>query len=176
MVLFVPVKFFLSDLMNDAGYYWLHTTLHTPKWYSHHKLHHMVKHPTAWCAGIMDAREMLETFALTRVFTPIVFYYLFGPWSIPEFLLYNMYLGVFELGGHTGMVGGSTILGRMGTGVFMYPLGIQLEIGHHDLHHELFNVNFGKRCSLYDQMFGTYLDDRCKVPSYKGGSTLKKNY
>jgi len=175
LILLMPLKHFISDLVNDAFYYYLHTSLHTPRWYSHHKMHHLVKHPTAWCAGIMDWREMCETFLLTRILTPILMYFVFGPWNIPEFLLYNAYLGILEIGGHTGCVGGNSVLFRTGTSIFMVPLGIQLEIGHHDLHHELFNVNFGKRCSLYDKMFGTYMDAQLKVPSFEGGSkTIRK--
>jgi len=173
LILLMPLKHFISDLVNDAFYYYLHTSLHTPRWYAHHKIHHMVKHPTSWCAGIMDWREMLETFLITRIVTPILMYLVFGPWNIPEFLLYNAYLGILEIGGHAGCVGGNSVLFRTGTGIFMVPLGIQLEIGHHDLHHELFNVNFGKRCSLYDKMFGTYMDYKLKVPYFEGGSTLR---
>jgi sterol desaturase/sphingolipid hydroxylase (fatty acid hydroxylase superfamily) len=172
MVLLMPLKHFIGDLVNDAFYYSMHTSLHTPRWYSHHKLHHMVKHPTGWCAGIMNWQEMLETFLVTRIFTPIILYYVFGPWYVPEFLMYNVYLGVLEIGGHTGCVGGSSVLFRTGTSIIMNPLGIQLEVGHHDLHHELFNVNFGKRCSLYDKMFATFMDCKLKVPSYEGGSTM----
>jgi len=170
LVMFMPLKHFLSDLVNDAFYYYLHTSLHTPRWYSHHKLHHMVKHPTSWCAGIMDWQEMLETFLITRIFTPMLLYFIFGPWLIPELFMYNLYLGVLEIGGHTGCVGGNSVVMRTGTGIFLNPLGINLEIGHHDLHHELFNVNFGKRCSLYDKIFGTYMDYQMKIPSYQGGS------
>ena len=169
-VLMIPFKHFLSDLLNDAFYYFLHTSLHKPQWYSHHKLHHMVKHPTSWCSGIMDWREMLETFLLTRCLTPLIFFYVFGPWLIPEIMFYNSYLVNLEIGGHSGSVGGKAFDFRTGTGILMCPLGIELEIGHHDLHHELFNVNFGKRCSLYDKIFGTYLDNKFKIPSYDGGS------
>jgi len=174
LVFLMPLKHFICDLVNDAFYYYLHTSLHTPRWYSHHKLHHMVKHPTSWCAGIMAWQEMLETFLITRIVTPVLLYFVFGPWLIPELLMYNIYLGVLEIGGHTGCVGGNSVVFRTGTGIFMNPLGIQLEVGHHDLHHELFNVNFGKRCSLYDKIFGTYLDHSLKVPSYEGGSTMMR--
>jgi len=174
LVLLMPLKHFMADIVTDAFYYYLHTTLHTPRWYSHHKIHHMVKHSTSWCAGIMDWQEMFETFVITRIVTPILLYFVFGPWNIPEFLLYNVYLGNLEIGGHSGCVEGNTVLFRTGTSIFMVPLGIQLDVGHHALHHELFYVNFGKRCSLYDKMFGTYMDARLKVPSFEGGSTMRR--
>merc|ERR1712060_376623 len=175
IVLILPFKFFFGDLVNDALYYWLHTNLHKPQWYTQHKLHHLVKHPIAWCAGIMNWEEMLATFLITRIFTPIIIYYIFGPWKVPEFCVYNLYLGAFEISGHSGCIGGNILSTmRIGTDIFMLALGIQLEVGHHDLHHELSTVNFGKRCSLYDKIFGTYMDHKLKVPSYMGGSAMMK--
>lgn len=172
----LPAKLFLTDILNDAGYYALHTTLHQPKYYKHHKLHHLVKHPTSWCAGLMSFSEMFETFVITRILTPFVFSLIFGKWTIPEFMIYNCYMGMLEVGGHSGNVGGLDCSTYCGTSFFAYIFDIKLEITHHDLHHELFNVNFSKRTSLFDKLFGTFLDAKHKVPSYEGGSKIPRNF
>merc|ERR1719204_867309 len=102
---------------------------------------------------------MFVTFLFTRVATPALFYLIFGPWPVVEYLCYQYAAVSIEILGHSGQISpGVKNTLRFGQAFLVESLGINLEVGHHDLHHTLWNVNFGKRLSLMDKAFGTFLD------------------
>lgn len=162
-VMFFPIRLFLTDLVNDTFYWMMHRYWHTPAGYPSHKFHHTVKTPVSWVAAVMTTEEMFVTFLFTRVATPALFYLIFGPWPVVEYLCYQYALVSIEILGHSGQVSpGINNTCRFGQGFLTETLGINLEIGHHDLHHELSNVNFGKRLCLMDKLMGTFKDHREK--------------
>merc|ERR1711879_408689 len=164
MVKFFPMKLFICDIINDTFYWTLHRYWHKPENYQTHKLHHTVNTPIAWVAAIMTTEEMFVTFLITRIVTPAIAFLLWGQWSTVEYLMYHSTLLAIEILGHSGQVHpGVNNTCRYGQAFLSESLGINLEIGHHDLHHELGNVNFGKRLCLMDKLFGTFKDHREKI-------------
>merc|ERR1711879_983541 len=146
-----PLKMFATDFVNDIFYYSMHRYWHTPEAYNTHKLHHLVKYPVSFIAGIMSTEEMLLTFIATRIVVPVIFVGLLGPWNITEFLAYNCYLGFLEILGLSGQVLDEiNNTSRFGQAFIVTTLGINLEVGAHDLHHEFWNCNFGKRMCFMD--------------------------
>lgn len=156
-----PLKMLLTDLINDVWYWTMHRHWHSPDAYDTHKEHHTVKYPVTFVAAMMSDTEMLATFISNRFVTVVLMYMLFGQWTIAEFLCYQMALISIEVLGHSGQIAeGCNNTIRFGLGFIVESLGINLEVGHHDLHHELWNVNFGKRLCLMDKLFGTFKDHR----------------
>lgn len=151
----------------------MHRYWHSPSVYPRkHKLHHSAKYPNAFSTGVMGYEETFLSIAVPRFISPLLVSRLIGPYDLTQFLLYQLFVVGIELIGHSGHVSDeSNLTFRFGTSAIILSLGVNLEVGHHDLHHEKFNVNFGKRMCIMDKMFGTYLDWREKIPK---GTTISK--
>jgi sterol desaturase/sphingolipid hydroxylase (fatty acid hydroxylase superfamily) len=153
LITFIPLSF-LYEIVYDFFYYLLHRSFHHKYIYKYfHKIHHKFKHPKAI---LLYYQHPFDWFLVTTVPTIISLYFIPNI-SHLQFDLILVYKTGVELFGHAGR--------------HLYPLSTftqfpwlvkYLQIGllteDHDLHHSINNCNYGKRFSLWDKVFNTYIN------------------
>ncbi len=162
ILLFIPVSF-LFEITFDFFHYITHRAEHTfPILYkTFHKTHHMHHHPTFITTYYHNLGDLLFTNSLPLFATLILFRMdFFATYLIPisRHLFFAIYLAksYMELCGHSGK-------DIRKTGSFVQCIwlprffGIELYTEDHDRHHQYSNGNFGKRFSLWDRQFGTFI-------------------
>jgi sterol desaturase/sphingolipid hydroxylase (fatty acid hydroxylase superfamily) len=151
---FIILSFYF-EVVFDFFHYWLHRLLHENRFlYRHiHKKHHTYSHPIAILTYYQEPVDLLLSnsipTALTLMLSPSM--------SLFEFNVILVCKTYVEISGHAGR--------------HLYPshsfcqfvwlpriFGIQLYTEDHDKHHSINNCNYGKRFSLWDRAFGTYVD------------------
>jgi len=155
-LLFIP-RTFIFELLFDFFHYWTHRFGHShPLIYNYvHKLHHSDSLVNAY----NTFHHTLADIILTNAVPILLAAYLF---PLPRFTLtlFFWFKTIVEVSGHTGKDTTSSFL------QFIYlprTLGIELYSRDHGLHHYNPNVNFSKRFSIWDKVFGTF----------KSGTTLR---
>jgi len=155
-LLFIP-RAFIFELLFDFFHYWTHRFGHShPLIYNYvHKLHHSDSLVNAY----NTFHHTLADIILTNAVPILLAAYLF---PLPRFTLtlFFWFKTIVEVSGHTGKDTTSSFL------QFIYlprTLGIELYSRDHGLHHYNPNVNFSKRFSIWDKVFGTF----------KSGTTLR---
>jgi sterol desaturase/sphingolipid hydroxylase (fatty acid hydroxylase superfamily) len=128
-LLHIPAYVIISDFV----FYVIHRLLHTSKLYKIHKIHHRFTRPMA-LASIYS--HPLEIFFgnIVPLFVPIVIFNSSFP---------ILYAWTFLITFETTYSAHSGIKNRGGEG--------------HDLHHKLFNFNYGSGFLIFDKLFGTYM-------------------
>lgn len=150
---FIPYSF-VVEVLFDFFHYWTHRMAHRHRrlyaWV--HGTHHHHPHPTVYTTYAMDAADILWSNTL-----PWMLALYLAPFSISVLQLHFMlvYKEFIEISGHCGKrlyPNGSFVQ------CIWWPRwwGIQLHSEDHHLHHVNPRVNFGKRFSLWDRVFGTY--------------------
>lgn len=146
------LRSFTFELVFDFFHYWMHRGLHAyPKLYqSIHKRHHRYQHTSVYTAYYTHPVEIVLTYAF-----PFMIGLAVVPFSCVEFSVLTAYLGFQEIAGHLGrrMAPASSFIQFMWLPKW---LGIELYTEDHNLHHSRPTVNFSKRFSLWDRLFGTY--------------------
>jgi len=155
-LLFIP-RCFLFELIFDFFHYSTHRLLHSnPVLYKYiHRLHH----DNSCINAYNTFHHTLPDIILTNAVPIMVSAYIF---PLPRFTLtlFFWFKTIVEVSGHTGKDTTSSFL------PFIYLprlLGIELYSRDHGLHHFNPNMNFSKRFSLWDKLFGTF----------KSGTTLR---
>lgn len=162
ILLFIPLSF-LFELTFDFFHYVTHRAEHTfPLLYKTlHKTHHTHHHPTLVTTYYHNIGDLLFTNSLPLFATLLLFQtFFYVPWIIPisRHLFFAIYLAksFMELCGHSGKDIPKT--GSFVQCVWLPRfLGIELYTADHDKHHQYSNGNYGKRFSLWDRKFGTFL-------------------
>ncbi len=126
-----------------------------------HRQHHATKHPTPLLSILADdVQEALEIFIV-----PILAYCI-TPFrmSFPELFLTVSYTLYVEALGHSGI---RAIWPQPLLGWILRPLGMDLQIEDHDLHHRFGKSgrNYGKQTRVWDKLFGT-IGERIETPLY----------
>jgi sterol desaturase/sphingolipid hydroxylase (fatty acid hydroxylase superfamily) len=128
--------FVLSVLFESVVEYYWHRAMHSPLLYARmHKLHHYYKSPAPFDDMMIHPLEAFGYYCI-----------LYGPaFVIPQhassFLLYMGLMGVTGITDHSGI---------------QMRLPWIYDTKDHDVHHELFNVNFGFPFIALDLLHGTY--------------------
>jgi len=119
----------------DFIFYIVHRTLHIPIFYRmFHKFHHQWTAPFATAAIYVHPIEHLLANSCAAIAPFII---LRIEWSFCLFLI--LYATCLPVIGHSG-----------------YKSRIKLfDSSGHDIHHELFNYNYGSNYSVFDRIFGT---------------------
>nr|XP_018896363.1 PREDICTED: delta(7)-sterol-C5(6)-desaturase 1-like [Bemisia tabaci] len=139
----LALQFPVLVVYQELDIYWLHRLFHEPGIFmSVHRMHHKVKHQTAWNFLVVHPVEIF-LFTLDLI--------------IPAFVVPLHY---------TTLLASMTILGMLN---YIQHLGIRVEFppalswvassGFHILHHKYPKKNLGLQLRLFDKLAGTYLDD-----------------
>lgn len=153
LILFIPISF-LYEVIYDFFYYLLHRSFHHKFIYKYfHKVHHKFKHPIPI---LLYYQHPIDWFLVTTVPTIISLYFIPSITHL-QFDLILVYKTGVELYGHCGRkVYPLTTLPQFPWLVKFLNIGLFAE--DHDLHHSINNCNYGKRFSLWDKVFNTYIN------------------
>lgn len=147
-----PIQLFIFTVIEDFYYYWLHRMCHEfDSTWRLHRLHHTTKHPTSLFLGYAD--EIQEVFDVALV--PLMAWLTF-PLDFDTFSVWIIIHISIQLHGHSGV---RLHYGTILTGPFLRPLGLDLVLEDHDLHHRFGwkeSCNYGKQSRVWDSLFGTH--------------------
>lgn len=153
--MFILLSFWF-ELVFDMGHYWSHRALHHPWIYaSFHKKHHKFAHPTNIITFYQDPMDIIltNTIPMTLALSVIPSIDLF------QFHLLLIYKNYGEICGHLGKRTYPTSSFCQFIWLPRY-WNMELYTEDHDLHHSLGCVNFSKRFSIWDKVFGTFRSKR----------------
>jgi sterol desaturase/sphingolipid hydroxylase (fatty acid hydroxylase superfamily) len=148
ILLFLPTSF-AYELVFDLGHYATHRLLHTvPFLYQHiHKSHHTHTHMNAHTTYCHSPQDLFITnllpIMLASALIPVT------PFTLTAIFWYKT---AIEMSGHTGKDTSGSFIQCI---YLPEALGISLYSRDHALHHLHPTVNFSKRFSLWDRVFGT---------------------
>ncbi|KDN52793.1 fatty acid hydroxylase superfamily protein [Tilletiaria anomala UBC 951] len=154
----VPVKLFLWSITLDFWFYWYHRAMHeVPALWKYHKTHHMTKHPSSLLSAFADTEQEIFDAYIVPFLTYLVMLNL-GPLSVTyaEAFICIQYVITAESGGHSGA---RIYASSPCNSIILRPLGMELDLEDHDLHHrhgwKHYGGNYGKQTRLWDVIFGT---------------------
>jgi len=110
----------------------------------------MAKHPNALLSAFSDREDEVMGFVIIPLIAYTVYPIDFFTWWIAS--VYMLYLEVIE---HSGL---RVYMQQPVTGPILRPLGMDLIIEDHDLHHRngwRKSSNYGKQTRVWDKVFGT---------------------
>lgn len=152
----LPVSLFAHAVTLDFFFYWYHRLMHEVPWlWQFHRKHHTTKHPSAAHGAYADhEQEFFDILGIPFLtYTALYFTPLrldFASWWMC--ISYTLFI---EAGGHSGI---RAYLSNPMTYYPLQPLGLELVLEDHDLHHRRGwrkSSNYGKQTRLWDWMFGT---------------------
>jgi sterol desaturase/sphingolipid hydroxylase (fatty acid hydroxylase superfamily) len=140
-------KILAGIITTDFCLYWVHRAMHRPGLWRTHTFHHSIDQ-VWWLAGSRTSAVHLFLFAVPQVF---IAYFLLelSPVEAGVAFSFGVFVNVWI---HTNL---RVDIGRLGR-IFITP-------GHHRIHHGargLSNKNLGFVFTVWDRMFGTYVDPR----------------
>lgn len=163
LLMFIPVSF-VFELIFDFFHYTAHRYMHVNKFlYKYcHKKHHKFSHPTPILAFYQDPFDLLLSNTLPTYVTAYIMTQLFKyNMSFQMFLMINTYKTFTEITGHAGKEKeNASICGFIQCIWLPKIFNIGLFVRNHDLHHTQNNCNYSKRFSIWDKLFGTFIDKK----------------
>eukprot|EP01083_Nonionella_stella_P040895 110896_1 len=153
------LKFFCWEIWFDFGHYWGHRIAHIikPLYEFGHIVHHESLSPDAWDGLNITLDDAFLTNFLPHMLAMTVTRFVFGcvaPFSTVEYHILGSYKTFVEVTGHVGV----DFRGRSFPLVPIIPYYLGIDIGtaaYHSLHHLYHQMNFSKRFTLWDRVFGT---------------------
>ncbi|MDD5674772.1 MAG: sterol desaturase family protein [Chitinivibrionales bacterium] len=149
-----PAKIVLAVLLTDCSLYWVHRAMHTKFLWRTHKYHHSIGQ-IWWLSGSRTSLVHLFLFAIPQIF---IGYYLLRLTSA-QALVPVCFGIVVNLWIHTNIW------------VNLGPLNrLLITPNYHRIHHGargLGNKNLGFVLTIWDRMFGTYLDTQTTGKDFK---------
>jgi len=140
-----PVKIILGLILADASLYWVHRAMHHPGLWRTHSFHHSIRE-IWWLSGARTSLIHLLLFAFPQVFLGY-FLLKLAPWEAG--VAFSL-AGIVNIWIHTNL---SVNLGLVGR-IIITP-------NYHRIHHGTkgFSAkNLGFILTIWDKMFGTYVD------------------
>ncbi len=148
----IPVSLFLTFILHDTYFYWMHRIIHHPKLYKRvHLLHHKSVNPSPWTSYAFHIYESL----LEAIIAPIILFIL--PLHPLTLILYVTLSFAFNVYGHLGY----EIAPRWFRHSFLFEI-MNTSI-HHNLHHAKSKGNYGLYFRVWDRLMGTEHPDYIKV-------------
>lgn len=130
--------------IHDTYFYWGHRFMHLKKVYPYvHQVHHHSTNPTPWATFCFHPLEGIIEAAIVPIFVFIMPTHLL---AIGVFFMFMTFMNVL---GHLGFE--------------LYPKGFTTNkwfawnntSTHHNMHHSLFNCNYGLYFNFWDKLMGT---------------------
>ncbi|PWN51879.1 hypothetical protein IE53DRAFT_327703 [Violaceomyces palustris] len=154
-----PFKLAWWQVALDYWFYLYHRSTHEFDflWFVHRQ-HHATKHPTPILSILADDyQEVIEIFLVPFLATAIS-----PKMSFIELHLIICYTLYVEALGHSGI---RAYWPHPILGLVLRPLGMELAVEDHDLHHRFGKSgrNYGKQTRIFDRLFGT-IGERIETP------------
>lgn len=157
--LLVPFEVILVLLVFDTQFFWVHRLAHQSSWiYKHfHREHHFDHHPDTWSALYQHPVDLFVTTAIPMAWAVVLPIHAWAWWLA---LLLANYI---NLAGHSGyevtrkLPAVLTLNGWLSyfDPMRRYASGLVQTVTHHDLHHQLFRVNYALYFTHWDRLMGT---------------------
>lgn len=147
---------FVFEILFDFFHYFTHFYFHRfPLLYRNfHKVHHKWTYPTPILTFYQHPVDYIFTNSIPTFLTMYILY----SFKITYFQyeLIQTYKTLLEIAGHSG----KKVKSSSFTQCIWLPklFNFQIKVQDHDLHHTMNNCNYAKRFSLWDKLFGTYID------------------
>lgn len=131
-------------LIHDTYFYWGHRFMHLKNIYPHvHLVHHKSINPTPWAAFCFHPWEAIIEAAVI----PLIIFFI--PVHYITIIVFFIFMTILNVSGHTGYE--------------LFPsgftkskwLGWNNTSTHHNMHHSLFNCNYGLYFNFWDKWMGT---------------------
>jgi sterol desaturase/sphingolipid hydroxylase (fatty acid hydroxylase superfamily) len=156
-----PEKILLGIIFTDFCLYWVHRAMHRPALWRTHTFHHSIDQ-VWWLAGSRTSATHLFLFAVPQV---MIAYHLLALSRHEAAVAFSF--GVFvNVWIHTNLWADIGLLGE----IFVTP-------NYHRVHHGargLSNKNLGFVFTIWDRMFGTYMDPRTMERGFALGAVSVK--
>jgi len=154
-----PIRLFLYLVTLDYLFYVWHRSTHDFEFlWPLHASHHGTKHPSPLLSidAISATAEIVEFLVIPMLLALII------PMSFHELYVTIAYTAYTEAAGHSGI---RAIFDAPVTGPPLKPLGLEINVEDHDLHHGSGKQgkNFGKQTMIFDTIFGTRMQ-RVETP------------
>ncbi|WP_435355819.1 sterol desaturase family protein [Emticicia sp. SJ17W-69] len=142
------LSFFLTLIIHDTYFYWMHRLMHHPKLFKYfHKIHHQSTNPSPWTSFSF---QPLEGFVEAGIFIIFAFVLPLHPSMILIFLLFMTTYNVY---GHLGWE-----LIPKGGNTHWFWKWLNSSVMHNQ-HHHYFKNNYGLYFSFWDRTMKT-IDER----------------
>jgi len=158
--IYSPLKIAVFEIALDYWFYLYHRSTHEFDclWFIHRQ-HHATKHPTPILSILADdIQECIEIFIVPFLASCVA-----PKMSFAEYHFAIAYLLYVEALGHSGI---RAMWPHPLLGMVLRPLGMELAVEDHDLHHRFgkSGKNYGKQTRIWDRIFGT-IGERIECPS-----------
>lgn len=148
------VASFIFEVIFDLCHYWCHRLSHMYM-YRFHKIHHIDVYTHSLSTYVMHPIDFICVYVIPFSVAYNILKDYIDPFT---YSLITIYLTYQEIAGHLGKEMRPT--SSFAQCIWLPRLlGIELYTEDHDLHHRKLHCNYGKRLSLWDKVFGTYLDE-----------------
>tara|TARA_R100001163_G_C5067572_1_gene206820 strand:+ start:4557 stop:5405 length:849 start_codon:yes stop_codon:yes gene_type:complete len=150
---------FCFELIFDFWHYWFHRILHSNKYLYKwiHKRHHKYHNPSAETTFYMTIPDLILSHCVPLMLSSIILFDKGVPLDKFWWISMNIYLTFLEVGGHIGKRLRPTSSFAQCIWLPRF-LGIELYTEDHHLHHMKVKCNYSKRFSIWDKLFGTYVN------------------
>jgi len=156
------VRVILYFILADFGHYWMHRLTHTQYFWRVHKMHHST-HEMYWLGG---ARTTIPDFFIVNIPYVLAYSVLYiSPWWMANAIAVTSILQ------NDWMHMNVTWRSRWMEWVFVTP---RFHHVHHSVNPEHYGKNMGSLLTVWDRLFGTYLDPE-KVDSKLSFGTGEKD-
>lgn len=156
LIYFIPISF-IYEVIFDFFHYWTHRIIHMNKnlYYHTHKKHHKYSNPITILTFYQHPIDLLITNSFPNIISLLLVnsFFTISSFMYSMIIIYKTYI---EISGHTG----KNIYPISSFSQFIWLprlLNIELHTEEHDLHHTLNNCNYGKRFSLWDKIFCSFV-------------------
>ena len=138
------LSFFLTLIIHDTYFYWMHRLMHHPKLYKYfHKVHHQSTNPSPWTSFSF---QPLEGIVEAGIFVIFAFLLPLHPTMI---LLFLLFMTTYNVYGHLGY----EILPAH-TNKHWFGRWFNTSVAH-NMHHKYSVKNYGLWTTIWDRMCGT---------------------
>ena len=156
----LPLRVGLYYVLADLGSYWMHRLMHGRHVWRVHRWHHSPPY-LYWLAGIRATLPQQFLFSLPFVFWAPLLHHL-PVWLVPVILAHGLFLNDWM---HMNV----TWRSRWLEVVFVTP---RYHHVHHSTSAEHYTANLGALLTIWDRMFGTYVDPETARPVSFGIDTV----